>query len=93
MEGGNALADILSGRVNPSGKLTDTWGYHYEDYPCSATFSHNNNNIIEEKYYEGIYVGYRYFDSFEVTPRYPFGFGLSYTSFAERTENIVVEDF
>ena len=92
MEGGNALADILSGRVNPSGKLTDTWGYHYEDYPCSATFSHNNNNIIEEKYYEGIYVGYRYFDSFEVTPRYPFGFGLSYTSFAERTENIVVEN-
>lgn len=86
MEGGNALADILSGAVTPSGKLTDTWAYHYEDYPSSATFSHNNGNIIEEKYYEGIYVGYRYFDSFEVEPRYPFGYGMSYTTFEVTTE-------
>ena len=76
MEGGNALADVLSGAVTPSGKLTDTWGCHYEDYPSSATFSHNNGNIIEEKYYEGIYVGYRYFDSFEVEPRYPLVYGM-----------------
>lgn len=81
MEGGSALADVLLGRVNPSGKLTDTWAYEYKDYPCSETFSHNNGNIIEEKYYEGIYVGYRYFDTFRVRPRYPFGYGLSYTTF------------
>ena len=87
MEGGNALADVLSGAVTPSGKLTDTWGCRYEDYPSSATFSHNNGNIIEEKYYEGIYVGYRYFDSFEVEPRYPFGYGMSYTTFDVATEN------
>ncbi len=87
MEGGNGLTDVLSGAVTPSGKLTDTWAYYYEDYPSSATFSHNNGNIIEEKYYEGIYVGYRYFDSFEVEPRYPFGYGLSYTTFDVTTEN------
>ena len=83
-EGGNALADLLSGKVNPSGRLTDTWAYKYEDYPSSATFSHRNGELTEEYYTEGIYVGYRYFDSFEVKPRYPFGYGLSYTSF--RTE-------
>ncbi|MBQ0000482.1 MAG: glycoside hydrolase family 3 C-terminal domain-containing protein [Clostridiales bacterium] len=81
MEGGNALGDVLTGKVNPSGKLTDTWAINYSDYPSSATFSHNNGNIIEEKYTDGIYVGYRYFDSFSVNARYPFGFGLSYTSF------------
>ena len=80
-EGGNALADLLSGKVSPSGKLTDTWAYKYEDYPSSATFSHRNGELTEEYYTEGIYVGYRYFDSFEVKPRYPFGFGLSYTTF------------
>lgn len=87
MEGGNALADVLSGAVTPSGRLTDTWAYHYDDYPSSATFSHNNGNIMEEKYYEGIYVGYRFFDSFEVEPRYPFGYGLSYTTFLVETES------
>ena len=80
-EGGNAAADVLCGRVNPSGKLTDTWAVHYEDYPSSAAFSHRNGNLNEEYYTEGIYVGYRYFDSFEVRPRYPFGYGLSYTRF------------
>ena len=80
-EGGNAVADILSGKVNPSGKLTDTWAFRYEDYPSSATFSHRNSQLAEEFYTEGIYVGYRYFDSFEVQPRYPFGYGLSYTAF------------
>lgn len=85
MEGGNALADVLCGAVCPSGKLTDTWAYQYSDYPCSATFSHNNGNIIEEKYSEGIYVGYRYFDSFNIKPRFPFGFGLSYTTFSMET--------
>ena len=80
-EGGNAVADILSGRVNPSGCLTDTYAFRYEDYPSSATFSHRNGELAEEYYTEGIYVGYRYFDSFSVRPRYPFGYGLSYTTF------------
>ena len=81
-EGGNALADVLSGKVNPSGRLADTWAFRYEDYPSSATFSHRNGELTEEYYTEGIYVGYRYFDSFNVKPRYPFGFGLSYTAFS-----------
>ncbi len=81
-EGGSALADILSGKVNPSGRLTDTWAFRYEDYPSSAGFSHRNGQLAEEFYTEGIYVGYRYFDSFGVKPRYPFGYGLSYTSFS-----------
>ena len=81
MEGGNAVADILSGKVNPSGKLADTWAYEYEDYPNSAKFSHNNGNVQTELYEEGIYVGYRYFDTFEVPVRYGFGYGLSYTDF------------
>ncbi len=92
MEGGNALADVLLGRVNPCGKLTDTWARGYEDYPSSKNFSHNNGNIIEEKYEDGIYVGYRYFDSFDVKPRYCFGYGLSYTSFAIKTESVKVKE-
>lgn len=81
MEGGNAFADIVSGEVTPSGKLTDSWAYRYEDYPNSATFSGNNGNVEQEFYTEGIYVGYRYFDTFDVPVRYGFGYGLSYTDF------------
>ena len=81
MEGGHAVADVLSGAVSPSGKLTDTWAIRYEDYPNAATFSHNNGDVSHERYEEGIYVGYRYFDSFGVPVRYGFGFGLSYTDF------------
>lgn len=81
MEGGNALADILTGAVCPSGKLTDTWAMRYEDYPSANTFGHRNGNLDDEEYSEGIYVGYRWFDEKEITPRYPFGFGLSYTTF------------
>ena len=81
-EGGNAVADILSGKVSPSGRLTDTYAYKYEDYPSAATFSHRNGELTEEFYTEGIWVGYRYFDAFGLKPRYPFGYGLSYTSFA-----------
>ena len=81
MEGGNALADIMSGKVNSSGKLTDSWAYKFEDYPNADTFSHNNGNVDTEIYEEGIYVGYRYFDTFGVPVRYGFGFGLSYTEF------------
>lgn len=81
MEGGNAFADVFSGKVTPSGKLTDTWAYRYEDYPNAATYSYRNGNTQEEKYEEGIYVGYRYFDSFDIPVRYSFGYGLSYTRF------------
>lgn len=88
METGNAVASVLSGEVTPSGKLTDTWAYKYEDYPNSRTFSHNNDNVQTEKYEEGIYVGYRYFDTFQVPVRYPFGYGLSYTDFSITVKGI-----
>lgn len=88
MEGGHAFCDVISGRVTPSGKLTDSWALAYEDYPNAQTFSHNNKNVEDEFYSEGIYVGYRYFDSFDVPVRYPFGFGLSYTSFLLKTEKV-----
>lgn len=88
METGNAVASLFTGEVTPSGKLTDTWAYKYEDYPNSKTFSHNNGNVQTEKYEEGIYVGYRYFDTFQVPVRYPFGYGLSYTSFSLAVKDI-----
>ena len=87
-EGGNALADILSGDVSPSGKLSDTWAKQYSDIPFSGEYSYLNGNLKDEYYKEGIYVGYRYFDSFHVEPAYPFGFGLSYTDFAIRSGGI-----
>lgn len=90
MEGGNALADVICGDVTPSGKMTDTWAYRYEDYPNAMTFSHMNGDVNKEKYEEGIYVGYRYFDSFEIPVRYCFGYGLSYTDFRIETEEVSV---
>ena len=81
-EGGHAFADVISGAVSPSGKLSDTWAKRYSDLPFAQEYSYLNGNLDEEFYKEGIYVGYRYFDSFGVEPAYPFGFGLSYTSFA-----------
>ena len=80
--GGDALADVITGETAPSGRLTDTWAQHYDDYPSSAGFSLNDGNVDDEYYTEGIYVGYRYFDSFDVEPLYPFGYGMSYTDFA-----------
>lgn len=76
-ETGNILADILLGKQNPSGKLTTTWAA-WEDYPTLGEFGEKD----ETRYNEGIYVGYRYFDSVQKAPLYPFGFGLSYTEFA-----------
>lgn len=80
--GGQALADVLTGKVTPSGRLTTTWAENYEDYPSADTFSYRNGDINDEFYSEGIFVGYRYFDSFGKVPAYPFGFGLSYTDFS-----------
>lgn len=79
MESGTAIADVLCGDVNPSGKLVDTIAYKYEDYPTADCFNYNPK---ETEYKEGIYVGYRYFETFaKEKVMYPFGFGLSYTEF------------
>ncbi len=87
-QGGNALADILTGNVTPSGKLADTWAKDYWDYPSSKNFSHNNGDVNDEFYSEEIYVGYRYFDTNNVECQYGFGYGKSYTDFSILTEKI-----
>lgn len=79
--GGEAVADILTGKVTPSGKTVDTWAKDCMDYPSSREFSVINGNFQESRYTEGIYVGYRHFDTFRVEPEYCFGYGLSYTDF------------
>jgi beta-glucosidase len=77
-EGGHALAAILFGDANPSGKLPVTFPKKFEDSPAAATYPGKN---LETTYAEGIYVGYRYYDTKKVEPQFPFGFGLSYTKF------------
>jgi beta-glucosidase len=77
-EGGAALAAILAGDVNPSGKLPDTLAARREDYPDTANFPGADHQV---KYAEDIFVGYRHFDRSGIEPLFPFGFGLSYTSF------------
>ena len=81
MEGGLAIADILCGDVNPSGKLTDTFAKTFSDYPSADTFNESEDYVC---YYEDIYVGYRYFETIPQAKEkvnYPFGYGLSYTDF------------
>lgn len=95
-EAGNAVADVLSGQVNPSGKLADTFALKLEDYPAAAGFpgvvlqgpdpdDHSvfgrNARAAEVEYRDGIWVGYRHFDTRKVGVAYPFGYGLSYTRF------------
>lgn len=89
--GGKAFADLLCGNATPSGKLADTWALNYEDIPFAKEYSYLNGNLDEEYYKEGIYVGYRYFDSFKVEPKYPFGFGRSYTDFKIKVKDISIE--
>jgi beta-glucosidase len=81
-EGGHAVANILKGKVNPSGKLPDSFPLKYEDIPSANSF-HGlpADKPVNSFYKEGIYVGYRYYDSFNVPTAYEFGFGMSYTSF------------
>lgn len=81
MEAGNSLADVLTGIVNPSGRLTSTWAKKYKDYSTCYNATKRKDTSKEIDYKEGIYVGYRYFDAFDVAPLYPFGYGLSYTNF------------
>lgn len=95
-EAGNAVADILSGKITPSAKLTTTFPVKYEDVPSAKNFPGKNLSDVEVKssmgfalgyisevrYEEGVYTGYRYYNSFNVPVAYPFGFGLSYTHFS-----------
>lgn len=90
-EGGNAFADVLCGAVTPSGKMTDTWALTYGDYPNADFFSHKSGDVYKEEYKEGIYVGYRYFDTFDVPVRYCFGYGLSYTEFEMKAGEIALK--
>ena len=76
--GGEAIADLLYGRVNPSGKLAESWPYRYEDVPSSEIYG----KTADALYQEGVYVGYRYYDKAGVPVRWRFGYGLSYTEFA-----------
>lgn len=103
-EGGNSVADILSGKVSPSGKLTMTFPIQYTDVPSADNFpinmtaslevvnkkeTHTNlKNMDYTLYEEGIYVGYRYYDSFKKEVAYPFGYGLSYTLFEYSNANM-----
>lgn len=90
MEGGLAIADILCGDENPSGKLVDTFAKSFDSYPSADTFNASEDYV---KYYEDIYVGYRYFETIpeaEKQVNYPFGFGLSYTEF--KIDNINADE-
>jgi beta-glucosidase len=78
---GGGIADVLTGRVNPSGKLAVTWPVRLEDTPAFLHFPGDGDTV---RYGEGIFVGYRHHDSAEVAPRFPFGHGLSYTRFEYR---------
>ncbi len=86
VETGDALSDILLGKASPSGKLTTTWSA-WEDYSHIGTFGDHNDTL----YTEGIYVGYRYFDSVGKKALFPFGYGLSYTTFETRCENVCLK--
>lgn len=81
-EGGNSVADVFTGKVTPSGKLTMTFPVHYEDAAATKNWIGTPaENPTSVNYEEGIYVGYRYFNTFNVKPSYEFGYGLSYTTF------------
>lgn len=84
-EGGNAVADILTGLVSPSGKLTMTFPLSYEDVPSYANFplAGSGSSIDSTRYDEGLFVGYRYYDTYNKPVSYPFGYGLSYTEFED----------
>ena len=98
-ECGNSVADLLSGKVNPSGKLACTIPAEYADVPSSSTFpgngkitrgslAHMAGNPAKSIYDDGIYVGYRYYETFKVESSYEFGFGLSYTTFEYSDVNL-----
>ena len=77
--GAGAVADALAGKVNPCGKLAETWPLTYADIPSAADFATRRKTV---EYREGLYIGYRYFTTAEKAVRFPFGYGMSYTTFA-----------
>ena len=90
MIGGEAAADVLTGKVNPSGCLSDTIAYNLSDYPSDANFGKNG---LTDYYKEDIFVGYRYFETFAPDKvMYPFGFGLSYTEFGFEDPGLTEDD-
>jgi beta-glucosidase len=91
MEGGNALAGVLFGDVNPSGKLPCTIAKKLEDSPAHAMGDYPGTNGVEV-YKEGLLVGYRWFDTKDIEPQFPFGFGLSYTTFKYSDLKLHVKD-
>lgn len=91
-EGGHALASIVSGETTPSAHLTFSWPKRYTDIPFAMEFGTLDGNELEDDYKEGIYVGYRYFDTFGTEVEFPFGFGLSYTEFSREAINAAVEN-
>ena len=86
VQGGTAIADIICGKVNPSGKLTFTMAKDLYDYPTTASFL----TSPQQSYTEDIFMGYRYFETFGIDVNYPFGYGLSYTSFDTRVQDFNV---
>ena len=91
MESGHALADIISGNESPSGKLAVSWPESLAQVPYSSEFGLLADDLDSADYKEGVYVGYRYYTSFDVKPAYPFGFGLSYATFSQRLESMTLE--
>ena len=89
-EGGNAFADVIKGDISPSARLTSTWPNSYKDIHSGAEYSHLNGDLSKEEYKEDIYVGYRYFDTFKVRPRFSFGYGLSYSEFKYEYSNFKI---
>jgi beta-glucosidase len=89
-ECGNAIADVLFGAVNPSGKLPQTFPVRLEDNPAYINYPGDNGRV---RYGEGIYVGYRYYEKKRVAPLFPFGFGLSYTDFAYANLSLNTDTF
>ena len=88
-EGGTAIAEILFGKTNPSGKLPLSWEKKWEDSAAYGNYPVNKKEGRVNNYKEGVFLGYRWFDSKKIEPLFPFGFGLSYTSFAYSDLKIV----
>ena len=88
----SACVNLLIGRDNPSGKLSETWPYDIKDTPCYGSFGRSNEKTDDVPYKESLYIGYRYYDSFNIPVRYSFGHGMSYTSYAYDDMKITKEN-
>jgi beta-glucosidase len=92
MEGGNALAKIIFGQVNPSGKLSMSFPKKIEDVAAHKLGAYPGDEKKNEYYFDDIYVGYRYYDTYDIAPQFPFGFGLSYTTFGYSNLKVLAAD-